>query len=260
MTAILRIESRKRVRGTLILAGLFVVISAFFLLAFPGFAEEAAVIEAAFPGYIVGLLGFEELHTIEGFAGGYVYPLLWILLAGGYIASVSAGLIVDDIRDRRLDLLLSNPVSRESVVLQKVASLWLPLVVLNVVLWLVLYVGAFLISESIDPGALTMVHLLSIPYLLVCAGIGVVASVVANRTDRAQVAAFGLVGLLWLVDGLSELDEDFEWIGAVTPSRYIDPTAIFVHEEYAFFDAGVLLAAFLVLLGVAIAVFVRRDI
>ncbi|MFP8951610.1 ABC transporter permease [Natrialbaceae archaeon A-arb3/5] len=260
MTAILRAESRQLVRSSLVLTGLLALLLAFVLAVFPGFAEEAALIEEAFPPVLLGLLGIEEIHTIEGFVGGYIFSIIWILFAGIYFAYVSAGMIVDDIRTRRMDLYLSSPVSRESVVLQKVAALWVPLVALHVGLFAVLVVGIRVIGESLDPVALAMAHLFLVPYLLVCAGIGIVLSVVLERVESAQAMALGLVFVLWLVDGLSHMDPEFEWVGAIAPSRYVDPGAILVHEEYAFGDAGILLAAFLVLLVIAIGVFVRRDI
>ncbi|WP_394739243.1 ABC transporter permease subunit [Natronococcus roseus] len=260
MTAILRLESRKLLRGTLVLTGLLVLLSAFFLVVFPSIQEEAALFEEVYPEYLLELLGIEELHTIEGFLGGYIFPFVWILLAGIYFAYVSAGLISRDVRTRRMDLTLSNPVSRESVVVQKIAALWVPLVALNVGMFAALLAGVALLGESIDPVSLVMVHALGVPYLLVCAGIGIVFSVVFDRVETAQAAALGLVFVCWLVDGLSHMNPDFEWVGDLTPSRYYDPTAILVHEEYALGDAGILVAGFLVLLGVAILVFTRRDI
>lgn len=260
MTAILRNESGKLLRGTLTLTGLLVLLSAFFLVVFPSIQEEAELFEDVYPVFILELLGIEELHTIEGFVGGYIFPFIWLLLAGIYFAYISAGMISRDIRTRRMDLTLSNPVSRESVVFQKIAALWVPLVALNIGLLVVLLVGSNLLGESFNPVALAMVHLLGIPYLLVCAGIGIVLSVFADRVETAQGTALVLVFVLWLVDGLSHMNPDFEWVGGLTPSRYYDPTAILVHEEYAFLDAGILLAVFLVLLGVAVLIFTRRDI
>ncbi|WIV66651.1 ABC transporter permease [Natrialbaceae archaeon AArc-T1-2] len=260
MTAILRTESGKHLRGTLALTGLLILLAAILLVVFPSIQEEAEVFEEVYPEYLLALLGIEELHSIEGFVGGYIFPFTWVLIAGIYVAYVSAGMISRDVRTRRMDLLLSNPVSRESVVLQKVAALWVPLVALNVGLFVALFVGVQLLEESIDVVALAMAHLLGVPYLLVCAGIGIVLSVVIDRVETAQAVALGLVFVLWLVDGLSKMDPDFEWVGEATPSRYYDPSAILVHEEYALADAGILLAAFLVLLGVAVLVFTRRDL
>ena len=260
MTAILRVESGQLLRSSLVLTGLLGLLVAFVLAVFPGFAEEAELIEEAFPPVLLGLLGIEEIHTIEGFVGGYVFSIVWVLFAGIYFAYVSAGMIVDDVRTRRMDLLLSTPVSRESIVLQKVAALWVPLVALQVGLFAVLSVGIRAIGETLDPVTLVMAHLFTVPYLLVCAGIGIVLSVVLERVESAQATALAIVFVLWLVDGLSHMDPDFEWVGAIAPSRYVDPGAILVHEEYTFADAGILLVAFLALLAVATVVFVRRDI
>ena len=260
MTAILRLESRKRVRGSVVLIAVFAVLSALYFSMFPGIQEEMDVFEAAFPEYMFDMFGIEELHTIEGFIAAELYSFFWSLLLAIYFAYVGAGLIASDVQERRMDLTLSNPVSRESVVLQKVAALWVPLVALNVGVPIIVYVGALVIGESFNPVALAMVHLLSIPYLLVCAGIGVVLSVVVDRVRRARSTALTLVFALWLVDSVSRIDPDYEWIGTFTPSRYYEETNILVHEEYAFLDAGLLLAVFLVLIIVATVVFTRRDI
>ncbi|APW97716.1 ABC transporter permease [Halobiforma lacisalsi AJ5] len=260
MTAVLRLESRKRVRGSAILLVVFVLLSALYFSMFPGIQEEMDAFEEAFPEYMFDLFGIEALHTIEGFVAAELYAFFWSLLLAIYFAYVGAGLIAGDVQDRRMDLTLSNPVSRESVVLQKVAALWVPVVALNVGVPIVVYVAALAIGESFDPVALAMVHLLSIPYLLVCAGIGLVLSVFVDHVRIARGTALVLVFLLWLVDGVSRLDPDYEWIGDLTPSRYYDETAILVHEEYAVGDAGILLAAFLVLVAVSVVIFTRRDI
>lgn len=260
MTAILRTESKKRVRGSVVLVGAFAFLSAFLFAVFPSFAEEAELIEDAFPDVLVGLFGFEAMHTIEGFVAGYAYPMILILFTGIYFAYTSAGMIAGDIRDRKMDLILSTPVSRESVIAQKFGALWVPLVVLNGGLFVIVLVGSVAVGESINPIVLGLAHLLALPYLLVCASLGLVFSVVLSRQETAEVAALGLVFLLWLVEGIAEMSPDFEWVRYATPTRYYDPGAILIHEEYALVDAGVLVAVFIVLFATAITLFIRRDI
>ena len=260
MTAILRNESRRLQRGSLILTGALALTTVFFLAVFPAIKEEAELIQEVYPEYMVTLLGFEELHTIEGFAAGYVYPFVWIVFGGVYFAYVGGGMVAGDIRSRKMDLTLSNPVSRESVLAQKVAALWVPMVALNTGVALVVFLGVIALGETFDPIGLAMVHLLSIPYLLVCAGIGLVLSVWIDRARTAQGAALGVVFVLWLIEGASNLDPDYEWIGYGTPSRYYDETAILVRNEYAFLDAAILLATFALLVLVAVGIFVNRDI
>ncbi len=258
--AILRLESRKRLRGPLILTGVFALLAAMYYSIFPGFADEAEELAEAFPEWMFDFFGMDALHTIEGFIAAEMYSFFWVVLLGVYFAYIGAGMIAGDIRERRMDLTLSNPVSRESVLLQKVASLWAPLLILNVGVSVIVYAGSVVIDESMNPVAIAMLHLLSIPYLLVCAGIGIVLSVVVTHVRTARGTALGLVIVLWLVEGASNMDPDFEWVGNLTPQRYFDETAILVHEEYAVVDAGILLVTFVALIGVALVVFVRRDI
>lgn len=260
MTAILRLESRKRVRGSVIFVAVFALFSAMYFSMFPSMQEDIEELIEGFPEFFFDLFGIEALHTIEGFIAAEVYSFFWVVLLGIYFAYISAGMIAGDIRDRKMDLTLSNPVSRESVVVQKIASLWVPLVVLNVTVPAIVYTGALVIGESFNPVALAMTHLLSIPYLLTCAGIGLVLSVVFDRDRTAKVTALGLVFGLWLVNGVSNMSSRFDWVGAFTPSRYYNETAILVREEYALLDALILMGAFVALVAVAVAIFVRRDI
>ena len=260
MTAIIRNESRRLLRGSLVLGGAYALLMLFILSVFPSMADEAELIEEAFPEAMHGLFGFEEMHTLEGFIGSYVFSLMWVVFIGLYVAYVAGGMIAGDIRERRMDLILSNPVSRESVVLQKFASLWVPITVLIVIQLVMLYGGSIVLDETLDPVVITLLHLLSVPYLLVCGAIGIILSVVLGREETAQAGALAIVFLLWLLDGLSELDPDYEWIGEVAPSRHFDPAEILIHEEYAWVDAALLLVAGIALLGIALFVFVRRDI
>lgn len=257
---VLRLESRKLLRETTLLTAAFALLSVLFLVVFPSMAEEAELIEDAFPEQFTTLFGFEAMHTLEGFLGSYVFSFVWVVFFGVYCAYVGGGMIAPDVRDRRIDLTLSTPVSRESVLLQNVGAIWLPLVVLNVVLFVVLFGGSIVLDASIDPTVLAAAHILSIPYLLVCTSIGVVFSVVLDRPNSARMGALGVVFLLWLVDGISEMDDSFEWIGAFTPSRYYDPAAILIHEKYALGDTGVLLLATGGLLALATYRFTRRDL
>ena len=260
MTAILRAESRALSRGTLVLAGAFALLAVFLISVFPAMAAEAEAIETAFPEYIGGLFGLEALDTMEGFIGSYAFPFIWVVFVGVYFGYLGGGMIAGDVRDRRMDLLLAGPVSRESVILQKIGALWVPVVGLHVAVFVVLVAGAAVIDESLDHGLLIAAHLFSIPYLLVCAGIGLLLSVVLNRQEHAQAGALGIVFLLWLLDGLSAYNPDLEWVSELTPSHYYDPVAILVHEEIPFTEAGILLAAFVVLVLIATALFVREDL
>ncbi|WP_202593772.1 hypothetical protein [Halolamina rubra] len=53
---------------------------------------------------------------------------------------------------------------------------------------------------------------------------------------------------------------DYAWAGAVTPTRYLDTSAVLVDGQYDVVGAVVLLAATTVLVALSRRVFARRDL
>lgn len=256
-----RYEMGRRVRGTIVLTVGVSLYAAFIVwyfsilegMDFDEFVED-------FPPAMIEAFGIAELGTIEGFLGGQIFNFIWILGLGLYFAYAGGGLLSSEIESERMDLLLAFPLSRSRLLLEKFASLLLPIVVLNVVVGVVIYGLVFAIGESIDVVDLALVHLLSVPYLLVCIAIGVLLSVLVNRAAIAERAAIGVVFVLFLVESVVGAETDVEWIQFVTPSYYYEPTELLVDGTYSLVDSAILLVIFVVLLLAAQVVFRRRDI
>jgi ABC-2 type transport system permease protein len=64
---------------------------------------------------------------------------------------------------------------------------------------------------------------------------------------------------LFLLDSVAS-SANLEWLGALSPTHYYDPTAILVSSEYDWFGAAVLLAGTTLLVMVSRALFQRKDI
>ncbi|SFC43110.1 ABC-2 type transport system permease protein [Halobiforma haloterrestris] len=256
-------ETDRNVRGTLVFVALVSVYTAFIVALFPSIEAAGVDIDQvveAYPEAVRQAMGVQSMSTIEGFLATQIYTFIWVLLMGLYFAYRSAGLVADDVERDRMDLLLSLPISRSRLVLEKFASVLVPIVALNVGVGAVIYAVGFAIGESIDLLDMTMVHLLSIPYLLACAGIGLVLSTAVDRADVAQRVAIGIVFALYLVETIAASTDGFEPLQYVSPTHYYDPTAILLEESYAYGDTLVLLAVTALLVVAAQFVFQRRDI
>jgi ABC-2 type transport system permease protein len=257
-----RYEARQRVRGTIALAVLLGAFALLIIYIFPTIAESSADIDAlieSLPESFREGFGAETYTTIEGFVAAELYQTVWVLLLGLYLAYAAAGTLADDVESGRLYLVLAAPISRKRVAFEKFLSLAVPIVTLNLTMPLVVFGGTIAIDYPLDPSSLLVVHALSIPYLLVCGGLGLFLSATLNRGDTAQRAAIALVFLLFLVDSVT-LGTDFEWLGAVSPTRYIDPTEVLLHETVDLADPLLLLVAAAVLVVVSLRHFGRRDL
>jgi len=257
-----RYEARRRVRGSLALAALLGVFSLLIVYLYPSIAESSADIDAlieAFPESFRESLGVEAYSTIEGFVAAELYQFIWILLLGLYMAYAAGGAFAGDIESKRLYLVLATPVSRTRVAVEKTLALLTPLAVLNLVIPLVVFGGTVAIGYPVDPGYLLAVHVLSLPYHLVCLAIGVALSVTFSRSSIAQVSGIAIIFLLFLLDSVT-VGTDVEWLGDVSPTRYIDPTEILLHETIHLGDALLLLAVALLLLFLSVLRFQSRDL
>ena len=258
--AIALYESRRRVKGSLILAAAFSILSLVYMSMFPSMKGIEEDFLEAFPPAMLELLNMESFGTVEGFLAVEMYGIFWVVLLGIYFAYVGADSLAGDIQKGKMDLTLSCAVSRMQVVGEKVVSLMVPLVVLNTIIPLVVYGSVLLIGESIDPAVLIMVHLLSIPYLLSCMGFGVLASSLSDRSKTAGMAAVGAVFFFWLIEGLARVAGNIDWASRLMPAHYYNPNDILVHAIYDGFGAAVLMVLSLLLFLASMVIFQRRDI
>lgn len=257
-------EGKKRGKGAAALAVLFAVLATMYIGTFPSVVEGMPPgtfdeMVSSYPDAMVEALNLQSLMTIEGYLASQLYTVGWILLAGLYFGYAGAGLIADDVDRGRMDILMFLPISRARLVAEKFASLLVPLVAINVITPLVVYVSAEVVGYPVNALNVAMLHLLSVPYLLCCAAIGLVFSVLVDRASIAQRGALGVLFGLFLLESVV-IGTDFEVVGNLAPMHYLDPTAILLNGEYDPVAAGILLAATIVLVVASQAWFTRKDI
>lgn len=256
-----RYESRQRLPASAVIAGSLAVFAGLVLLIAPGVVNDVDM-EAIFdqlPPALVESLGLEALGTIEGFIAIEIYQFIWVIGLGAYIAYSAAGTIAGDIETGRLDGLLAAPISRSRLFVEKYLALLTPIILVNIVVFVVIYGGSHLIEEPLDLLDVGMVHLVSVPYLLLCGAVGMVASVTLPRRLIAEgVGAGAIIGSFLLKSVVGPTD--YAWLGAIAPMRYYDPVTMMTASEYDLTGAAILTAATIAALVVGAWSFRRRDI
>ncbi|ESP89793.1 ABC transporter permease [Candidatus Halobonum tyrrellensis] len=261
MREIVRYETERRLPAAIaVSAGLSAFAGLFFAIG-PSIVDEVdlAAYAEAFPPAFQSAFGIDAIGSLEGLFATELYQFGWILLLGLYFAYSAGALVAGNVEHGRLDLLLASPVSRTSVLLGKFLSLLAPMLLVNVVVGSVVYVGSALVDEPFAFADVAMAHLLSVPYLLVCAGLGLFVSVLVSSGSLAQRGGIGLVFGLFMVESVVT-DTDFEWLGALSPTRYYDPTEILVEGTYDLAGGVILLEAAILLVIASALRFQRRDI
>jgi ABC-2 type transport system permease protein len=134
-------------------------------------------------------------NYFASFVHGAVYPsflsFLWfgfaqLLMSGFAIAQVARWSAEDG--DGRLELVLSNPVSRTQVLLERAAVLALGATIIAAASGIAVGIESHYQSIDLDPGRLAAASLLLVPFTLVFAAIG---ALLAARLPRASVGILG---------------------------------------------------------------------
>ena len=200
-----------------------------------------------------------DFSTPAGYLGAelfsFMVPLLLLVAAIGGGARSLAG----EEELGTLDLLLSNPVSRPRVALEKLAALVVEIVALGVVFWIILWIGTWAAAMRISGAhllaAVTSTVLLALAY-------GTIASLVGAATGRRAYAIAVTAALAvgaYLLNALAPLVDALGHVRAASPwYQYAasDP----LRHGLGIAHVGVLLAIGLVACLLVPVVFDRRDL
>src|SRR5699024_2338979 len=155
--------------------------------AYSNFDIEA--IFSNFPQQFTEGFGLAAFDTLPGLLAVELYQFGWILVLGLYLAYTAASLVAGDIETGRIDTLLSAPISRAKLVGEEFLSLLVPILAVNVVTPIVLYIGSVVIDKPLAIEHLVALHALAVPYLLCCAAVGFALSVFLEDESLAQNAS-----------------------------------------------------------------------
>ncbi|MGM0592560.1 MAG: ABC transporter permease [Halobacteriota archaeon] len=200
-----------------------------------------------------------DLSSIEGFLVVELYQLVWLLILGGYVAYATSSTIAGEIEHRSMDLVLTLPISRTRLVVGKFLSMLPLILVVNGASALAVVFFVDIVGETIDVGDLLTLHSVSTVYLIACAGVGLLASVLFSRTRRAHGASIGAIFVMYLLDTLT-VDTDYEFLGDLSLTRYIDPGEVLVEGTVDWTGMAVLVVIACLLVVLSAELFERRDI
>ena len=235
--------------------------TAYFAILFPTYSKIMDIPSLmAKMGNVAKLFGATgDLTTLVGFLHVELFSMILPALLVAFAAGIGSGFTAGEESRGTIDVLLSYPVSRRRVVLEKSAAILIACAVASGATWLLGLIGAA-ISDSVLPwdklgAACFMLVLLS----LVFGSMALAISAATGNRGMAIGVAIALMVVAYLVDNLAWLVEAFHSIQWLSPFEYYmghDPLSNGVNLG----DAAVLAGATAVFLVLALIAFDRRDL
>ena len=213
------------------------------------------------PAELMALFGgdFSDYTTPEGFLNGelfgFMYPLMLLIFTVGF----ASGAIAGEEEGGTLDLLLSHPLRRWQLVLEKFAAMVVSVLGIAVFFWLALLIAGAVIDMGLSPLRLAAVcfagALLAISFGALALAVGC-----ARGKKTLAVGVAGAIGFVsYILNALAPMVEWLEPFRKFSPFYYYNSTDP-LGNGLDFGHAAVLLGLTLVFLAVALVSFQRRDL
>ena len=252
---------KDNLRTTLIVTFLFMGMAAMYSAMYPSFKESLAeMMESGFGDSFNFLPNASEMHTYIGFLTLELYQIFWMLILAIMIGFIAASIVSKEIEGKTIDLLMSNPISRKQIVFEKYIGLIPMFLIVNFATCLVVAGVTVAINEEINFGYLFLTHVVSIPYFLAIISIGVLISVFINEKMKASIILIGLLVGMFVINSLSLMVPDYEFIGYLSINHYFDSFEILKFGDVDIGGVLVYICITTVCLIVSMIYFEHRDI
>ncbi|MCZ7543138.1 MAG: ABC transporter permease [Anaerolineae bacterium] len=251
-------DARRGILGWGIALALY---AAFMILLYPylteieGYRELLQNLPVIFKGMLGGI---DEMLSPEGYIAGYLFsyaPL--VLCAYGILSGASS--VAGEEKRGTIDLLMSAPVPRWRVILEKFAAFLVSLIGILAITFVGMVIGLALTPElAISIGRLAETVLNVVPITLAFGALAFFLSATLPTRLSAALFATAVLVAFYMVNVLAPLTTALDPVQAVNPFHYYGTTTMFEGIDVG--NALVLLVVTGVLLALCVVGFERRDL
>jgi ABC-2 type transport system permease protein len=211
-------------------------------------------------GFQAAFLGGVDYLSPDGYLGteffSILLPALMLVMA---VLSGSRALAAEE-RNGTIDLLLSTPVRRRTLALQKAAGALLPLLGVAAAIWVVVLVLGPSQQLTVSPGGLAVAL---VAVVLMAAGFGMLAFLVSSATGSAAVgggSAAALAVAMYALNIFGSLVSGLTgFADAVSPFHWVGGAGALANGV-SWSGLLLLIVCPIVLLGAALVAYERRDL
>ena len=248
-------------KTTIIISLLFMVMAVLYAGMFPTIKESLVdMMDSGFVESFNFLAHADQMHTYVGFLTLELYTIFWLLILAIMIGFIAASSISKEIEGKTIDILMSNPVSRKQIVVEKFLGLIPMFLIVNFATMISIMGITIAIDESLDFGNLLILHTVSIPYFLAVFSMGILISVIIDEKMKSSIILISVLVGMFVLNSLSLMAPDYEWLGYFSFSHYFDTFNVLEFGEVDGAGIFVFIAVTIACLVAAMLYFEYRDI
>lgn len=217
------------------------------------YADMPKTLQAMF-----GTDGFSDFTSPPGFLNTYLFSMILPFIFTGLAVSFGSALIAGEEDDGLLDLVLSAPVRRRRLVLEKATAIVGALLVVGVTTIVLLAVAREPVGLDIGLVGLIAATAGSMLFALMHGLVALAVGAWSGSTGAASGAGWGVALCGYLVNIVANIDDSLDWLEPLSPLHWAtsqSPVTGVFPSTYV-----LLLAICAALVWVTVVVFERHDL
>ncbi|MFB0514856.1 MAG: ABC transporter permease, partial [Candidatus Bathyarchaeia archaeon] len=174
-----------------------------------------------------------SMLEVEGFVALEYYGWSW-MLTGLFVAYLSVSVIASDFENKRMDVMLSAPISRRRYLLEKftamsVISLFIVLVEIAGLTWGLASINAL---NEFPANAALLSIIGCLPFLLVIAAVGVLTAVFSQKVRTGMGVTFAFVFAEYFLYTFGGFSKSLEWMKSISIFKYWDYLSVIIDDLF----------------------------
>ncbi|MFW5794390.1 MAG: ABC transporter permease subunit [Bacillota bacterium] len=265
MKTLIKAEFKRNYKSLILWTTIIAGLAGLMLFLFPAFENSFEDMESfleLYPPEFLEAFGMGEggldMTEIYGWFG--IEGYLFVTLIGGSYAGILGGSILSkEEDDKTAEFLLSKPITRTNIIFGKIIVVGINLLILNAVVSIILLI-AFSIFAKLNIAIWLLYSFAPLILQAIFASLSLLISIFVTKSRKVISIALGLVIGLYVIDLISKLTEEAEFLKYITPYEYINAPTIVNDEMIKPFYLLISLLIIGVSIILAWRVYIKKDI
>lgn len=228
-------------------------------------ASEWAKFMSKFPKELLSLLAgggidVTQLLTVEGFISLELFSLWWIIIVGGFAISLAMGIVAKDTNEGTMELLMSYPLKRETIIITRFLS---SSIILAFLAFFTVY-ATYLISTFNDIpltfSGLTIVGLYGWLFFEVILLFTLFLTIILKEGGGATLISFTFFLSSHILNALAGLHKTIDKISFLSIFKYYNPVQYLLEKKIDLTHLNIFLVIIISLFTLSVLIYRKRDI
>lgn len=240
------------------------VISFFLAIIFPETnMQNAELISSSWPQIMKDLFGdpIYAFTNVYGWLYLQVYHITFWLIFGVLASILASYIVAKEIEDKTIDILLSTPVSRKEVILNRFIGIFMLLFISIIPTIAGSVLGIIMLNYSVNLGTLFSVSIIGFLLSLNFAVITLFVSICIPRQIFSIFISLSILGFMFLYEeSLAAVIPFLDKFSFLSVFHYYRPENILIHHTDSVLDVIIMSSICIVIMCGSLLSFSKRDI